>query len=217
MASKTLLEQHRKVPPELASATDEQLLLRYCDRGDRRAFEELVHRNERELYSYLRRYTGDAALAEDAFQATFLQLHLKCGQFEEGARLKPWLYIIATHQAIDALRKNRRHKMVSLDRQNSTQQGDEQALSLADALQGSESSPHGELQSVERRDWVREAVANLPEHLKSVVMLIYNQGLKYREVADILKLPVGTVKSRLHTATQKLHEAWQRSDLSKED
>src|SRR5262249_62113741 len=80
------------------------------------AFSELVHRYERELYSYLRRYLGDATMAEDAFQATFLQVHLKCDQFEEGRKFRPWLYTIATNQAIDAQRRNKRHRSISLDR-----------------------------------------------------------------------------------------------------
>src|SRR3989304_4903459 len=88
-----------------AQASDELLLRRYRDKGDRAAFEELVHRYERELYSYLRRYLGDADLAEDVFQTTFLQVHQKCSQFQDGRSFRPWLYTIATHQAIDALRK----------------------------------------------------------------------------------------------------------------
>jgi RNA polymerase sigma-70 factor (ECF subfamily) len=195
--------------------TDEALLLRYREQGDRAAFEELVGRYERELYSYLRRYIGEDSLAEDAFQATFLQLHLKCKQFEASARLRPWLYTIATHQAIDALRKNKRHRMVSLDRQTST--GDEDPSSLVDVLAGPENGPQGQMQAAERRDWVRTAVAQLPEHLRSVVVMVYNQGLKYREVADVLKLPVGTIKSRLHTAIQKLHETLGRSEQDRED
>src|SRR6188474_1311097 len=96
--------------------SDEELLLRYRETGDRSLFEDLVHRYERELFSYLRRYLGDTQLAEDAFQATFLQVHLKCGQFETERRFRPWLYTIATNQAIDAQRRNKRHRSVSLDR-----------------------------------------------------------------------------------------------------
>ncbi|MBI3469295.1 MAG: sigma-70 family RNA polymerase sigma factor, partial [Planctomycetes bacterium] len=96
-------------------ASDELLLRSYRDKGDRAAFEELVHRYERELYSYLRRYLGDADLAEDVFQATFFQVHQKCHLFEDRRSFRPWLYTIATHQAIDALRKLRRHRTVSLD------------------------------------------------------------------------------------------------------
>ncbi len=95
--------------------TDEQLLLRYRQTGDRELFAQLVYRYERELYSYLRRYLGEAEMAEDAFQAAFLQVHLKCDQFQIGRRFRPWLYTIATNQAIDARRRNRRHRMLSLD------------------------------------------------------------------------------------------------------
>ncbi len=93
--------------------SDEQLLATYADTGSHLAFEELVHRYERGLRSYLRQYLGDAQLAEDAFQATFLQVHLKCRQFARDRRLQPWLYTIAAHQAVDLLRRNRRHKAMS--------------------------------------------------------------------------------------------------------
>ncbi len=93
---------------------DEELLAAYVETENRDAFEELVHRYERELYSYLRHFLGDAQLAEDAFQTTFLQVHLKCRQFAPGRRLRPWLYTIAANQAVDLLRRNRRHKAVSL-------------------------------------------------------------------------------------------------------
>src|SRR3982751_159114 len=82
-----------------ADVPDEDLLERYRDLADRDAFAELVRRYERELYSYLKRYLGDASMAEDAFQTTFLQMHLKCNQFEEGRKFRPWLYAIATNQA----------------------------------------------------------------------------------------------------------------------
>src|SRR6186713_2226890 len=103
--------------------TDEELVEIYRDRGERGAFDELVRRYERELYSYLRRFLGDAAAAEDAFQATFLQVHLKCDKFESDRKVRPWLYTIATNQAIDLQRRGKRHRMVSLDRRDAS--GDE--------------------------------------------------------------------------------------------
>src|SRR4029453_1322817 len=84
--------------------SDEELLAGYRI-GYTAAFTELVHRYERELYNYLRRYLGDATLAEDVFQNTFLQLHVKLDLYDKGRLVRPWLYTIATHQAIDALRK----------------------------------------------------------------------------------------------------------------
>src|ERR1700709_1114676 len=104
------------VADDLDQSTDEVLLSRYRDEGRTADCASLVHRYERELYRYLVRYTGDAALAEDVFQNTFLQVHLKRGLYEEGRPFRPWLYSIATHQAVDALRKVGRHPTVSLDR-----------------------------------------------------------------------------------------------------
>ena len=66
----------------------------------------------------------------------------------------------------------------------------------------------------EARDWVRSAVEDLPEPLRAALVLVYHQGMKYREAADVLGIPVGTVKSRLHSALLKLNESWQRSGRS---
>ena len=195
--------------------TDEELLSAYCESAARPAFAELVHRYERELYNYLRRYLGDAVMAEDAFQGTFLQLHLKCGQFEPGKKVRPWLYTIATNQAIDAKRRNKRHRLVSLDRRNSAD--DEEIGTLVELLVSKEAGPAAQLEADERRDWVRKAVSDLPPTLLSAVTLIYYQGLKYREAAEILDVPVGTVKSRLHAAILKLHEAWNHVQPSGEN
>jgi len=195
---------------DFAGSSDEAVLLRYREEADERAFAELVRRYERELYSYLRRYLGSAEMAEDAFQATFLQVHLKCDRFEEGRRFRPWLYTIATNQAIDAQRRNRRHKLMSLDRRHSHGSEGEDAGALADLLKANVGDPTGDMEAAERSDWIRAAVAALPETLRAAVTLIYYQGMKYREAADVLKVPVGTVKSRMHSAVLKLHEAWDR-------
>jgi RNA polymerase sigma-70 factor (ECF subfamily) len=193
-------------------ASDEELLLRYRDQGDRRAFDDLVHRYERELFSYLRRYLNDATMAEDTFQQTFLTIHQKCDQYEAGRKFRPWLYTIATNQAIDAQRRNKRHKMISLDRENSTHA--EEVGTLMGLLTDREAGPLSNLEHNERRDWIRDAVADLPDQLRAAVTLIYYQGMKYREAAEVLAIPVGTVKSRLHAALIKLNEAWNRANSS---
>jgi RNA polymerase sigma-70 factor, ECF subfamily len=186
--------------------SDEKLFANYRASGDDQLFAELIARYERELYSYLRRYLGNASLAEDAFQATFMQVHLKGHLFDGSRRFRPWLYTIATNQAIDLQRRNRRHKLVSLDRP----QGSENAEigTLLDLLQTSESQPLDRLDLSERVEWVRQAVAGLPDQLASAVQMVYFRGLKYREAAVELSVPVGTVKSRLHSAVQRLGEVW---------
>ncbi len=197
------------VAPLTTDWTDEQLLLAYRESGDEQMFAELVHRYERELYSYLRRYLGDAEMAEDAFQATFLQLHLKCGMFEAGRRLRPWLYMIATNKAIDLQRRQRRRFWVSIHGMSADDSID--AGRLIDTLADDEPSPESLSESSERGAWINQRLTELPENLRVVVHLVYYQGLKYREAAEVLSIPVGTVKSRLHTAIMKLTEAWDGS------
>ena len=116
-----------------------------------------MRRYERELYGYLRRYLGDASLAEDVFQNTFLQLYTRIGTYEPGRPVRPWLYTIATHQAIDALRRAGRHQAVSLDRERmETSQGEFPNLSVV--LESSAPGPMEQVEADERRQLVRAGV-----------------------------------------------------------
>ena len=190
-------------PDPLDRCSDEELLDR-LRRGRRDVFGTLVRRYQRELYGYLRRYLGDADLADDVFQATFLQVYLKAGQYEPNRPVRPWLYAIATNQAIDALRRLNRHAAVSLD----GAADDPEAGRLMESLEAREAGPADRADAAELRALVRAGVERLPEFLKQAVLLVYFQGLKYRDAAEILGVPVGTVKSRLHAALHKLHEGW---------
>lgn len=190
------------------SDSDEGLLLRYKQTGDRSVFEALMRRYQREIYSYLRRYLGNAELAEDAFQGTFLQVHLKCDQFDDDRRFRPWLYAVATNQAIDVQRRSKRHRMASLDR---TGVGDDCDTQWSEKLVGEFIDPLAEASTRENGEWVREAVDGLSDSMKQAVHLVYYQGMKYREAADVLGIPVGTVKSRLHAAVQRLTSLWSQS------
>ena len=183
-----MIEDPRDVDEPTSTASDEELLIRHRARGDRSAFEELVHRYERELYGYLRLQLGNREAAEDVFQQTFLQVHLKCDQFEAGRRLRPWLYTIATHQAIDYKRQHARHHLASLD-QEMRGLGEEDACSLLDFLEGGEAGPAERVEQMERHAGLHRALESLSEDL--------------RETAA-LSIPVGTAKSRVHAAIKKL-------------
>ncbi len=193
----------------LTGLTDEQLLDRYCNTGDRTVFATLVRRYERELFNYLRRYLGDAEMAEDAFQSTFLQVHLKCESFDSKRRFRPWLYTIATNQAIDAQRRNKRHRMASLDRGGIDDH--DQAQRLGDIVEGDAPDPLAEAVRSEQGEWVRAAVSELSDNLRPVIELVYFQGLSYGDAAEVLGIPVGTVKSRMHAAVGRLTAAWETS------
>jgi RNA polymerase sigma-70 factor (ECF subfamily) len=190
-----------------STETDEKLLARLRE-GEREAFDPLVRRYERELFGYLRRYLGDDDLADDVFQNTFLQVFLKIRQYEPGRPARPWLYAIATNQAIDALR--RRNRRIADRPADSVSATDEEGepRPLLELLPAPGDAPPEAADRLEQAELIRASVARLPELLRQAVLLVYFQGLKYQDAADILEIPVGTVKSRLHAALTKLTEEW---------
>ena len=195
----------------LHELSDEQLLQEYRLTQSAAIFAALVARYERELYNYLRRFLSNATMAEDVFQTTFLQVHLKCDLFEPGRKFRPWLYTIATNQAIDAQRRNRRHRRLSLDQAH--RGGGEEAGTLMEVVATRDSTPYDSVESRERAERMREAVASLPEPLQNAVKLVYFRGMKYREAAKLMSVPVGTVKSRLHAAIRRLGRSWRDIQL----
>ena len=188
-------------PSTESVATDEQLFREFRTHDDQAAFDTIVHRYESELCGYLKKYLGNAESAEDVFQSTFLKIYLNRGRFEDGRTFRPWLYTVATNQAIDSQRRVQARRMVSLD------QGldrDSDADVLCSMLSAAGETAAEVAEGMEASERVREAVDNLPENLKDPVVLVYYQGLKYEQAAHVLGIPVGTVKSRLHTALVRL-------------
>jgi len=192
--------------------TDEQLLLSYRETGNEAQFAELVDRYRKPLMYFLKRQIGNISIAEDVLQATFMQLHVKCEQFQEGRQVKPWLYRIAINQAIDSNRRNRRHEITSLNQSGSEQDG--QRCELVDLVRGGGLQPAETLQKKEQSESVRRAVEKLPLQLQTIVSLVFFQGLKYREAAEKLSIPVGTLKSRMHTALLQLRTTWPELQFS---
>jgi RNA polymerase sigma-70 factor (ECF subfamily) len=190
------------------SAESDEILLTRLREGEREVFGTLVRRYERELFGYLRRYLGDDDLADDVFQNTFVQVFLKIRQYEPGRAARPWLYAIATNQAIDALRRRNRRIADRPSDAMATPDEDGEPRPLFELLPAAGDAPPEAAERSEQREQVRAAVDRLPELLRQAVLLVYFQGLKYQEAAEVLGIPVGTVKSRLHAALTKLTEEW---------
>jgi RNA polymerase sigma-70 factor, ECF subfamily len=187
---------------------DEELMAAYVKTGSGEAFEELVQLYERAIYRYLYYLLRDAQLAEDALQSTFLQVHLKCHQFQPGRKLRPWLYAIAKNQAIDLGRRNRRHKTVSLGAVADDGVPENEGQLLGSLLRTDDADFVAGLEATEDRERARLAVDKLPAKLKQVLTLVVYRGLKYQEAADVLGIPSGTVKSRMNKAFQSLRAAF---------
>lgn len=203
-----MTELTSQVDSQTQRTSDEELLTRFRETDDVAAFEKLVHRYEKPIYTYLVRYLRNAALAEDVFQEVFIRVYEKCHLFDNGRRVRPWLYRIATNQAIDALRKQGRHPSLSLDRHHSANNVD--LGTLLKLLTSSEPSPLERAEEHERAEWAHRVVDELPDDLRVVILLIFFQGLKYRDVAEGFDMPIGTVKTRVHKALVKLNVAWRR-------
>jgi len=179
--------------------TDEDLLLEYRCTGVREAFEELVHRYERELYKYLYHCLGNADNAEDAFQKTFLAVLKECDKFDASREFRPWLYRIAANKAKD---HHRQKKMLSID---VSFRGNDDVYAIADGIAGSEPAPFEDPIERETIGKLREAVAALPEQMRQAVYMVYFQGLTYREVAEIVGVNIATVSQRIGRAVTKLN------------
>ena len=190
----------------MKATTDEELLADYLN-GQVDRFELLVRRHSQELYHFLLRFTGSASAAEDVVQEAFLQVHLSAASFDPKRRFKPWLFTIAANKARDWLRSRARRPVMPLDAQIDA--GDEEGQRFSDFLADKAESPSDSLEQQEQRIQVRELVEAMPTHLREVLILSYYHRFPYKDMAEILKIPLGTVKSRLHAAVGHFAQAYQ--------
>ena len=189
----------RSVPSVKTDVSDPELITQ-AQRGDRRAFGELVRRHREGVVNVVYRMCGDANLAEDAAQEAFIRAwqHLpsyrpRSPSIYKGKRsgsFRNWVYRIATNVALDALRRER--ETVDVDE-----------LPLPSLEEG----PEAVFEERERGKLVQRAVLALPAASRSVLVLREYEGLSYREIAETLAIPIGTVMSRLNYARRRLRES----------
>lgn len=192
-------------PEQPMQVPDVELLRRHLE-GDASAFGALINRYRKELFSFLIRFTGDVDLAEDVFQEAFLQLHISAATFDPERRLKPWLFTIAANKARDAMRSRWRKQAAPLD---ATVVGaDDEQTSYASLMPSSIPAPDESLTNFETRQAVQNIVNRMPDSLRVVLLLSYFHEFPYKEIAEMLNVPLGTVKSRLHAALRYFAKQW---------
>lgn len=188
--------------------SDEQLLTAYLG-GEREAFASLVERYRHELHGFLARFLGSNAAADDVFQETFLQVHLAAGTFDRERSFKPWLFTIAANKARDWHRRQKRRRAASLD---APVGNDAEGARMVDLMEAEAEAPSASMEAAETRDRVKVVVDGMPPMYREVLQLNYFQKMSYQQIAEVLGVPLGTVKSRLHAAVASFAESWKASD-----
>lgn len=173
--------------------------------GSRRAFEQLVARHQRPIVNFFSRRLRDRDLAEDFAQEVFLRVHRAAPNYTPRAKFTTFLYRIANNYLIDHRRARAvRPNEYSLESSHATD--DEPGTSLRDQLPGAEADPSDGLETRDLRHAILTALECLSDEQRQAFELIHFQGLKYADVAEVMGVPVGTIKSRMHAATHKLQE-----------
>lgn len=193
--------------------TDAELLQQYA-KGDETAFREIVNRYKNSLYAFLKQFLNRSDLVDDVFQETFLQLFNSRKSFDTSRPLRPWLFTIAANKAKDALRKSQRTAAVPI---GTLTESDEMSFDeMLSTLSSDTAVPYDDLERSETVSLVNEVIGNMPDNLREILALAYFNQFSYKQMADILSIPIGTVKSRLHAAVARFAKDWKAVVGSKE-
>ena len=189
---------------------DAALLLALKD-GDFAAFSELVDRHQRSLINFFYHLCWDRQAAEDCAQEVFLRVYSHLDRYEPQAKFTTFLFKIARNLWIDRVRSLAVHgKPASLDSRTDGGEG----RSLGERVAARSPGPVEILAKEEQQAALQRALDQLPEEQRAVVILSEIQGMKYQDIGAILEVPVGTVKSRMHTAMERLKELLAVAELT---
>ena len=176
--------------------TDEQLI-RNFQNEDQSAYDEIVARYSRPLFNFIYRIIGEASFAEDLLQETFLRLYLNKNSYREIAKFSTWIYTIAGNLAKTELRRQKVRRWFSL---SGSKDSDHPTLEVADKR----ADPADDMQTTSALQRIDEEIQKLPVVFKEAVVLRDIRELSYEEISTILKIPLGTVKSRVNRGRQRL-------------
>jgi RNA polymerase sigma-70 factor, ECF subfamily len=170
--------------------TEEALLISRAREGDQEAFRQLVERYQGAVHNLAYRMLGDPQDAEDAAQEIFVRIYRQLGRYDPGRKFSTWVLAIATNYCIDQLRR-RRMQLVPLE-------------NIIPWARAREAGPEGEAITQEARDEVQRVIGQLPEKYRAPLVLRYFEELSCAEIAEVLGMPEGTVKTQIHRARKAL-------------
>lgn len=181
-------------------SSDEQAMWRVQMHDDSEAFAQLLGRWEGPIKRLCTRMLGDVHRAEDLTQEAFAKVYSKRKDYQHGGKFSTFLWRVATNLCLDEIRRIKRRREFSLLPQS------EDGSEAWEKVPSGESSPDNTLVAEEQAALVRRMVNQLPEHYRAVVVLRHYENLKFREIAEVLEVPIGTVKSRMSEALTLLNQ-----------
>ena len=187
--------------------SDEQAMWRVQMHDDSQAFAQLLTRWEGPIKRLCIRMLHDEHKAEDMTQEAFARVYARRKDFQHGSKFSTFIWRVAMNLCLDELRRLKRRREFSAVAQTL----DSSETEIWEDLPSAGPSPHDSASNDEEAELVRKALAQLPEHYRSVVVLRHYEDLKFREIADVLNVPEGTVKSRMAEALALLGQALKRS------
>jgi RNA polymerase sigma-70 factor (ECF subfamily) len=187
-----------------ALQNEETRLIQSAVTGNLAAFNQLVEMYQDSLYRWAFSLVKDEAVAEDIVQSAFITAYERLSSFRGGS-LKGWLFTIVRNRSYDELRRQKRHPSHRLE------ESSENDLSALEVIPDSIPNPEDYLITTEQEELIDRMLNRLPDVFQQVVRLIDMEGLDYQEAANILGLPLGTVKSRLTRARLKMRYFFQQA------
>jgi len=186
------------------------LLVRRCIAGDAAAWEEIVQKYHRRIYNICYRFTGSGTDADDLTQEVFIKMYRTLNSYDmDRGAFMTWVTTVTRNLLVDHFRKTRQDRVTdSLDTPPSEQ---EDAMPLGDRIADQGPAPDTKVQSREAKEAVHDALQKLSPDLREAVILRDLQDMDYREIATVLRVPEGTVKSRINRGRAELARLLQRT------
>ncbi len=188
--------------------TDDYLIGQFQS-GDRDAFTHLVHRHKRDVFRFILSKVKDKELASDLTQDVFVKLFKSADLYQPTAKFRSWLFRMAQNICIDYHRKHSKASILSLDSKSEASE----ELTLLDQIEDESVNPERETEFVELQSVIESALGSLSEEQRTAFVLCQYQGMSYNEIASVQKVPVGTVKSRIHQALMKVRDFLKEKEL----
>ncbi|WP_153732346.1 RNA polymerase sigma factor SigW [Sporosarcina obsidiansis] len=168
--------------------------------GNQEAFEEIVIHFQNRLYQVCYRMLNNAAEAEDIAQEAFVRAYVNLETYDQKRKFSTWLYRIATNLCIDRIRKKKPDYYLDAEVPGT------EGLDMYSQIASDKELPEEEVEKMETKDRVQYEVSRLPDKYRTIIILRYMEDLQLQEIADILEMPLGTVKTRVHRGREALRQ-----------